>query len=454
VRGSRRLGNARYARLGTIATGGMGKVYLGRAQIGDAIHTVAIKVLHPHLAREADMVAMFLDEARVSIKLHHPNIVHVWDIDLVGEELVIVMEYIEGATLSHLSRAVRASEQVLPVGIVARMLTDGLMGLHAAHELVDDDSNPLGLVHRDFSPQNLLVGVDGITRVTDFGVALSAGRLAQTQGEAVKGKLRYLAPEQVLRRKLDRRLDIFSAGIVLWECLTGRRLFDGGTEAETLTQVMREAIPPPSMLRPDLPSALDEVCLRALERDPDRRFPTAAEFAEALGAAVEGKLATPGEVGIIVMEAARTTILEHRLTLEEAERSPTLDDPTAAEVEIPALAPRPSMRLAVIAVVGVLCLLIGGTAVRLATRTAPSVETKSASGPSAGSEADPSNAVPMTSVAAIPSAAPVAPASTVSEAQPAHDTPTTKPTVSTSKPVRSQGPSKPKPHDAFMPPEL
>ncbi len=470
MRGAAPLANARYERLGVLASGGMAKVYLGRARIGDAVHTVAIKVLHQHLAREADMVAMFLDEARVSIKIRHPNIVHVWDVDLIGEELVIVMEYVEGATLSHLLRAERQRGACIPAGVAARILQDALTGLHAAHELIDEDSVPMGLVHRDVSPQNLLVGADGITRVADFGVALSTGRLAQTQGETVKGKLRYLAPEQVLRRPLDRRVDIFSAGVVLWEALTGKHLFDGGTEAETLTQVMREAITPPSSHRPDLPPELDEVTLRALERDPDRRFSTAAQFAAALKDALGPKLAEPPEVGAVVMDIASEAILRHRLTLEH--KQPFVDDPSAAEIEISAHLAQPGRASAArIALVAVLCLLIGGTAVKFASRQPAPAEPEHREPSASESKADAAAPVATeTTPPATTTAAEPPPSASVSAASTPPARPSARPGTAVVAPGRpvSPPPQRPvrppptTPHkpqggsggDTFMPPEL
>jgi eukaryotic-like serine/threonine-protein kinase len=315
-------GARRYQRLAAIASGGMGTVYLGRVTDGDLVQTVAIKVLHPHLATDADMVAMFLDEARVATRLRHPNLVGVLDMDMLGDELVIVMEYVEGSTLGIMQSALRKRGERLPIGIALRILCDALSGLHAMHELLDEHRHPLGLVHRDVSPHNLLVGTDGSTRVSDFGVALAAGRLASTRPDGtLKGKLQYLAPEQVGRKSLDRRVDIFAAGIVLWECLTGERLFDAVTEAETVTRVLRDPIAPPSLRRTEVSTDLDEVCLQALERDPDRRFATAAAFADALRAAVPS-IPEAGEVGALVYDVAGEAIRRQRESLDRAGLKP------------------------------------------------------------------------------------------------------------------------------------
>ncbi len=344
---------ARYERLEPIATGGMGKVYLGRVRSETGTRTAAIKVMHPQLVQEADMVAMFLDEARISMRLRHPNIVEVWDMDLVGDELVIVMEYVEGTSFSHIIRGARRESDQVSIGVTVRILLDTLAGLHAAHELTDEHGKPMGLVHRDVSPQNLLVGADGITRLVDFGVALSAGRIASTAPDgAIKGKLSYLAPEQLTRRTLDRRLDIFAAGIVLWEALTGARLFNAPTEAETVTQVLREPISPPSFLRPEVTSALDEVCLKALERDPARRYATAADFAAALRAAAP-TIAQPEEVGHAVLSVAGDAITRRRDALERPETTVLTDGNAALDVShAPVRSGRRMVAVALLSVIG------------------------------------------------------------------------------------------------------
>ncbi|MDP9150435.1 MAG: serine/threonine protein kinase, partial [Myxococcota bacterium] len=309
----------RYERLAALASGGMGTVYLGRLISGDDVQTVAIKVLHPHLANNTDMVAMFLDEARVATRLRHPNLVGVLDMDMLNDELIIVMEYVEGSTLGTMQSALRKLGEQLPVGVAVRILCDALAGLQVVHELLDEAGQPLGLVHRDVSPHNLMVGTDGTTRVTDFGIALTAGRLATTRPDGtVKGKLQYLSPEQVGRKPVDQRVDVFAAGIVLWECLTGERLFEAPTEAETVTRVLRDPVPPPSLLRPEVSTELDEVCLRALERDPGRRFQTAKEFADALRREFSPPLAEAAdaaEVGELVCRLASKAIRTQRESL-------------------------------------------------------------------------------------------------------------------------------------------
>ncbi|WP_437903723.1 protein kinase [Sorangium sp. So ce327] len=271
----------RYESLRAIASGGMATVYLGRAVgAGGFERLVALKMMHPHIAAEPEFVAMFLDEARLAARVRHPNVVATFD--LVEDPLFLVMEYIEGPSLHTLLRTCARAKRPVPLGIVLRIFLDVLAGLHAAHELTGGEGEPLNLVHRDVSPQNVLVGVDGIGRITDFGVARAETRLMSTRGNALKGKLAYMAPEQIRGANVDRRSDVYSAGVVLWEMLTEERLFKADNDGALLAQILQGAPTGPRGVVPSVPAAIDEICLRALRTDPDDRFPTAAAFAEAL----------------------------------------------------------------------------------------------------------------------------------------------------------------------------
>ncbi len=271
----------RYALYGEIASGGMATVHLGRllGPVGFS-RTVAIKRLHAQLAREPDFVAMFMDEARLAARIEHPNVVPMLDVAMLEGELLLVMEYVEGESLARLlQRADEQSERV-PLPIVASVITGILHGLHAAHEAKSDHGEPLGIVHRDVSPHNILVGVDGVPRLLDFGIAKAAGRIHTTREGQLKGKLPYMAPEQI-RGDAGRTSDIYSCGVVLWEMLAQKRLFKGD-EATVLAAVLGDVIEPPSRYVPQVPAALDALVLRALNRDPSERFATAREMAEAL----------------------------------------------------------------------------------------------------------------------------------------------------------------------------
>ncbi len=262
----------------------MATVYLARLSgVGGFQRFVAIKRLHPHLAREPEFIEMFLEEARLAARIHHPNVVPILEIGTSEQGYYIVMEYVEGDTLGRLLARSAQTGVRLPTKVGLRVVIDMLAGLDAAHELKDDDDHPLGIVHRDVSPQNVLVGVDGSARLSDFGVARATSRLSTTRSGQLKGKLAYMAPEQARGdRDIDRRADLFASGIVLWEVLACRRLFKGEGEADTLNRVLYEPIPTPRQANPDVPEALEAVVMKALDRDPAKRWETASDFADAL----------------------------------------------------------------------------------------------------------------------------------------------------------------------------
>jgi DNA-directed RNA polymerase specialized sigma24 family protein len=273
----------------------MATVHYGRL-LGSAgfSRTVAIKRLHARLAKDPDFVSMFLDEARLASRIRHPNVVPTLDVAALEGELLLVMDYVPGEPLSRLLRAARKQKRPVPLDVVSAMLCSTLHGLHAAHEATSEGGDPLHLVHRDVSPQNLLVGADGVARVIDFGVAKAAGRVSQTREGEIKGKLAYMAPEQLCGDPVDRKTDVFAAGTVLWETLTLERLFHGDAEATIVNNVLDLTIEPPSARAPGLPKALDDLTLRALDRDPDKRFESARSMALALEAAIP--MASPTRV--------------------------------------------------------------------------------------------------------------------------------------------------------------
>src|SRR5215472_13646045 len=208
----------RYALFGEIASGGMATVHFGRL-LGPAgfARTVAIKRLHAHFAKDPEFVAMFLDEARLAARVVHPNVVPTLDVVALDGELFLVMEYVQGEALSRLWRALRERDERIPHRVVASCLTGVLHGLHAAHVATSERGEPLGIAHRDVSPQNVLVGMDGISRVLDFGISKASGRIQITREGRVKGKTGYMSPEQLSGGAVDRRTDIYSASVVLWE---------------------------------------------------------------------------------------------------------------------------------------------------------------------------------------------------------------------------------------------
>ncbi len=270
-----------------IASGGMATVHLGRI-VGAAgfARAVAIKRLHPQFARDPEFVSMLIDEARLASRVLHPNVVATLDVVSEGRELFLVMEYVPGCALSTLLDAVRSTNERIPPPIATAIMSGVLFGLHAAHEATTEAGEPLHIVHRDISPQNVLVGLDGVPRVHDFGIAKAVGRVQHTREGQLKGKLRYMAPEQLRGDDVTRLADVYSAGVVLWETLIKQKLFVAPNDAALFGKVLEGIVALPSSVCPDLPAELEAVLLRALDRDPARRYPDAREMALALGEAV------------------------------------------------------------------------------------------------------------------------------------------------------------------------
>lgn len=277
----------RYETLRPIAKGGMATVYLARV-VGEGgfEREVALKLMHPHLAEDPEFVGMFLDEARLAARIRHANVVSVLEVGRESGELFLVMELVDGHALQAIMRHLARLRRSMPLPHITRIVVDLLEGLHAAHELRGPDGQSLQLVHRDVSPHNVLVGLDGVARITDFGVARAQSRLSSTRGATLKGKLSYLSPEQI-RGEVDRRSDVFAAGIVAWELLTQKRLFRGENEGQTIAQVLAGARRSPRDVNPDVPEAVSEIVMRALAQDPAARFQTAGEFADALSSATQ-----------------------------------------------------------------------------------------------------------------------------------------------------------------------
>lgn len=302
----------RYTLHGEIAAGGMATVYFGRLSgpIGFS-RIVAIKRMHKRLSRDRQFVAMFVDEATLASRILHPNVVPIVDIVVEAGEICIVMDYVRGQSLAGLLNEAVQEGAPVPVSIAASIMAGVLAGLHAAHEARDKQGKPLSIVHRDVSPHNILVGVDGVARIMDFGVARASSRLHMSQEGQIVGKLSYMAPEQLRGKPLDRRADVFAAGVVLWGMLAGRRLFRG-EDVTIMNDVIHAEIPPISSVRPDVPAALDEAIARALERDPDRRVATARQLAQALESACP--MASASVVGAWV-ETLAATVLAKRESL-------------------------------------------------------------------------------------------------------------------------------------------
>lgn len=270
-----------YELIAELARGGMGRVFLARRQ-GEAgfERLYAIKVMHDHLADEPDAVIMLIDEAKIASKLHHPNVVPIVDIGNQDGNYFLVMDYVEGCSLSELFRKTKEQR---PARRIVTLILDALRGLHAAHELTNDAGESLDLIHRDFSPQNLLVSIDGSCRVTDFGIAKASARLTHTRSTVQKGKISYMCPEQLTEElELDRRADLWAAGVVLWQALTGEHPFKSSSEAATIHAILERQVLPPSTVGLRPPKCFDKLCLKALSRNRESRFDTAQDMADEL----------------------------------------------------------------------------------------------------------------------------------------------------------------------------
>jgi eukaryotic-like serine/threonine-protein kinase len=297
----------RYAIFDEIASGGMATVHLARlAGPVSFARTLAVKRLHPHLAGKPDFVGMFLEEARIAARVRHTNVVATLDIVSSRGETFLAMEYVHGETVARLLDASRAGSAPVPVPIACAIAVGVLQGLNAAHEATGERGEPLTIVHRDVSPQNVMVGTDGVARVIDFGIAHAAGRMHIAREG--KGKLAYTAPEVVRGSAVARTADVYSAAVVLWEMLVGRRLFSGENDANLIERVLFADVARPSRLACHVPAVLDEIVLRGLARNPTKRFATARAMARAIEKVVP--LADVSEVGEWVQRLAGSSLAE------------------------------------------------------------------------------------------------------------------------------------------------
>jgi serine/threonine-protein kinase len=300
----------------------MATVHLGRL-LGEAgfSRTVAIKRLHEHLAKDPDFVAMFLDEARLASRVRHPNVVSILDVVVLDKEVFLVMDYVQGASVSRLARSARTGDKRIPPKITLSIMVGALHGLHAAHEAIGENGQSLGIVHRDVSPQNILVDVDGVARVIDFGVAKAGGRLQSTRQGSLKGKIQYMPPEQIRGEPIDRRADIYAASVVLWELLSNRKLFKGQHDVSLMHEILERtsnaAIEPPSQRTPGLPKSLDNIVLQGLSARPDDRWQSARDMAIAIEKALV--VASTREVGDWVREEVGDELREKADKIAEFE---------------------------------------------------------------------------------------------------------------------------------------
>jgi serine/threonine protein kinase len=281
MKAGRRLPNiGKYRLLAEIGHGGMAEVFLAVVEgPGQFSKLVALKVLRPQFADDADGRAMFLNEARLAARLSHPNIVQTFEVGDFDNNYVIAMEYLEGQPYSRvLARSRAGTHTPMPLALSLRIVAESLAGLHYAHELKDFDGSPLQLVHRDVSPHNVFITYDGLVKVLDFGIAKAVGGSAETRTGILKGKVGYMAAEQIADLPLDRRVDIYAAGVMLWEVAVGRRAWKGVSDVGILTRVANEGLASPRSVNPEVPAELDRIIMKAVARRRDDRYDTAADF--------------------------------------------------------------------------------------------------------------------------------------------------------------------------------
>ncbi|MGE5182151.1 MAG: serine/threonine-protein kinase, partial [Acidobacteriota bacterium] len=273
----------RYQILKKLTSGGMAELLLARATgMSSFERHVVIKRIHAAHANDDRLVQMFLDEARLAASLHHQNVVQVYDVGEQDGQYFFAMEYVHGEDLRKLHAKIKGPESQIPLAIVVSIVAAAASGLHHAHEQRGPDREPLGLVHRDVSLGNILVGYDGSVKLVDFGLARAAMRTVKTRTGTLKGKSAYMSPEQCMGKQLDRRSDVFALGIVLYELATGRRLFKAANDYLSMTAIVGGDIPKPSTHRADIPLELDEIIMRALAKAPEARYPSAEAMREAL----------------------------------------------------------------------------------------------------------------------------------------------------------------------------
>ncbi len=289
----------RYRLVELIGKGGMAEVFLavshgsttaGAAEGDGFQRTFVIKRIRPDRSDSPKFVQMFCDEARISALLHHPNIVQVYDFGQIEGAYFMAMEYLRGKDLASVLRALRAQRAAMPASLAATITRDVARALHHAHNALLPGGEPCDIVHRDVTPSNVMLLWTGGVKILDFGIAKAAALARPEEATArnagklprLQGKLAYLSPEQIRGADVDRRSDLFSLGIVLWEMVAGQRLFAGADEYETMRNVLMQPIAPPSRRRGSIPAGLDAIVVRALAREPERRYQTAEEMADAL----------------------------------------------------------------------------------------------------------------------------------------------------------------------------
>jgi tRNA A-37 threonylcarbamoyl transferase component Bud32 len=434
----------RYRVIRRLAEGGMGEIFLARSGgRGGFEKLLVLKRLHQQRVGDREAVKMFMDEARLMATLDHANIVQVHDFGAEGGADFLTMEYVHGEDVGRIMKAATLARRPLSMEMAIGVIAEAAAGLHYAHERTGDDGHPLQIVHRDISPSNILVSYEGAVKVADFGIAKWSRRETETRTGGLKGKIAYMSPEQCRSGKMDRRSDVFSLGIVLFELTTGTRLYQGTSDFGILEQIVNHDVPRPSSRRAHYPPALETIVLKALARDPEQRYQSARELQLALEElALEGRMKTSavnraaemtalfgGKIGAWrEAEQAGLTLGEHLARAPEVTRGASSEDGERTITRVEgnvggAVAGRPAPRLPVrrVAVVGLAVLGLGSGAwalthqqVTVVMRPPPSARAAVPPSP-AGS---PPRSPPASVHIEAPSPAPAAPETAVIERPP------------------------------------
>ncbi|MFO0598411.1 MAG: serine/threonine-protein kinase [Myxococcaceae bacterium] len=366
-----------------IAIGGMGEVFYAMQRgVSGFERPVILKSLLPDLAQQQDLVNQFLDEARVAATLNHPNVVSIFEVGLWNGTFYIAMEYIRGRNLAQLLRRSVEQQVRIPPQVTARIIREAAAGLDHAHRAHDANGNPLNIVHRDISPQNIMLREDGVAKVVDFGIASAANRSTRTATGTLKGKLAYMAPEQVLSEPMTPKVDQFALGIVFWEMLCTRRLFKADNDVVLIKSVLEAEIPRPETLSPDVPPGMSDVVMKMLDRDPERRFGSLGEVADALeampatstgqtlsAAALMKKLGTDD----LKVEVKRSTSKGDNFVISLNEGRATPGQPEGDDVDLSTrtgVSPKGAKRGVVVPVVSALAVLAFGAVAVVRSRPA------------------------------------------------------------------------------------
>jgi serine/threonine-protein kinase len=436
----------KYRLIASLGAGGMAQVYLAVASGPAGFNKLLVlKLLRSELAQDRKFFLMFLDEARLAARLNHPNVVQTYEVGEEGDQTFLAMEYLEGQPWSAVLR--KLGRGSIPLTAHVRLLCDMLAGLHHAHDLCDFDGTPLRVVHRDVSPQNVMLTYDGVVKLMDFGIAAASTASQVTETGTFKGKAAYAAPEQIRGEKVDRRADLFAVGVMLWEALAARKIAEGKQDIQTMHQRIAGLDPPIDDVAPDTPAELRAICSRAMSPDPAARYPSAREMQQALLSWLQAQ--PPSSLGDLVSDAFREEHQRLRHLIDEAIKrsreqsvltslpqlsstlsgTPSNGTPSPAShltpslaIQSPSLAPpsrRPPWLLP--GLVGVS--LLGALAVALLKPSAPAptpLPAASAASPGVSSAplAPPPSAPPAPPPSAAPSAAPAA-SSAPASAEPA-----------------------------------